>query len=115
MDSDGLKVHRLTFQGSYNDSPIWSGDGRRIVFVSRTKDGRFDLASIRTDGTDFRRLTEVGRNENPHFAPDGRHIIFSSTRLSAGDIYTMDVSGRNQRRITRTGASSNPSWGPFPE
>ena len=115
MDADGLSTRRLTYQGNYNDSPIWAAEGDRIIFVSRTRGGRFDLASIRTDGADFRRLTEVGRNENPHFAPDGKHIVFSSTRLSAGDIYSMDISGRNQRRITRNGACSNPSWGPFPE
>jgi TolB protein len=111
-DSDGLNVRRLTFEGKYNDSPIWSRRGDRITFVSRTKQGRFDLASIGVDGTGFRALTEVGMNENPHFSPDGKHIVFSSTRLGTGDIYTMDLSGRNQRRLTHDGNSSNPCWGP---
>lgn len=113
MDSDGLNSHRLTFEGRYNDSPIWSQRGDRITFVSRTKKGRFDLASINVDGSDYRVLTEIGRNENPHFSPDGKHIVFSSTRLSGGDIYTMDFTGRNQRRLTRTGTGSNPNWGPI--
>ena len=113
MDSDGLNVRRLTFIGGYNDSPIWSDRGDRITFVSRTKQGRFDLASIDTSGADYRIMTEVGHNENPHFSPDGKHIIFSSTRLSEGDIYTMDLSGRNQRRITRSANCSNPTWGPI--
>lgn len=111
MDSDGLNVRRLTYQSRYNDSPIWSARGDRITFVSRTKYGRFDLASIDTSGVDFRVLTEVGMNENPHFAPDGKHIIFASTRLSSGDIFTMDINGRNQRRLTRNGNCSNPNWG----
>lgn len=113
MDSDGLNIHRLTYQSNYNDSPIWSSRGDRITFVSRTKSGRFDLASIDTSGTQYKVLTEVGMNENPHFSPDGKHIIFSSTRLSSGDIYTMDITGRNQRRITRTGRASNPNWEPM--
>jgi TolB protein len=112
-DSDGLTTRRLTFAGSYNDSPIWSQRGDRITFVSRTKQGRFDLASIDTSGVEYRIMTEVGQNENPHFAPDGKHIVFSSTRLSEGDIYTMDLSGQNQRRMTRTGNCSNPTWGPI--
>jgi len=112
MDSDGLNTRRLTFEGGYNDSPIWSDRGDRVTFVSRTKYGRFDLASIDTSGTDYRILTEVGQNENPHFSPDGKHIIFSSSRLTPGDIYTMDLSGRNQRRLTRGGNCSNPVWGP---
>lgn len=113
MDSDGLNLHRLTYQSRYNDSPIWSARGDRITFVSRTKAGRFDLASIDTSGTQYKILTEVGMNENPHFSPDGKHIIFSSTRLSSGDIYTMDITGRNQRRITRNGKTTNPNWGPL--
>lgn len=113
MDSDGLNVRRLTYKGGYNDSPIWSDRGDRVTFVSRTKRGRFDLASIDTSGNDYRILTEVGRNENPHFSPDGKQIIFSSSRLSPGDIYTMDLSGRNQRRLTRSGKCSNPTWGPI--
>lgn len=112
MDSDGLNVRRLTYQGGYNDSPIWSSRGDRITFVSRTKFGRFDLASIDTSGYDYRILTEVGQNENPHFSADGKHIIFSSTRLGPKEIYTMDITGRNQRRLTRIGRCSNPNWGP---
>lgn len=111
MDSDGLNLKRITYESRYNDSPIWSARGDRITFVSRTKYGRFDLASIDTSGLDYRILTEIGMNENPHFAPDGKHIIFSSTRLSSGDIFTMDITGRNQRRITRNGKCTNPNWG----
>ncbi|MEE8578027.1 MAG: Tol-Pal system beta propeller repeat protein TolB [candidate division Zixibacteria bacterium] len=113
-DADGVDTRRLTYQGGYNDSPVWSHRGDRITFVTRTKRGRFDLASIDTSGADYRVLTEVGMNENPHFSPDGKHIIFSSNRLSRGDLFTMDLTGRNQRRLTRNGACTNPSWGPLP-
>ncbi|MDZ4722809.1 MAG: Tol-Pal system beta propeller repeat protein TolB [candidate division Zixibacteria bacterium] len=113
MDSDGFNVKRLTYEGGYNDSPLWSLRGQRVTFVSRTKQGRFDLASINTDGTDYRVLTQLGMNENPHFAPDGKHIVFTSSRLSGSDIYSMDLTGRNQRRVTRSGDASNPTWGPI--
>ncbi len=113
MDSDGINVRRLTYQGGYNDSPIWSDRGDRITLVTRSRSRRFDLASIDTSGADYRVLTEVGMNENPHFAPDGKHIIFSSTRLGTSDIYTMDINGRNQRRLTTKGDCSNPNWSPL--
>lgn len=115
MDSDGFGVRRLTFQGKYNDSPIWSQRGDRITFVSRdTVTGLFNLASIDTSGTDYRELTEVGMNENPHFSPDGKEVVFSSSRLSEGDIYTMDLSGEHEKRVTSSGNCSNPTWGPIP-
>lgn len=112
-DADGIDTRRLTYQGGYNDSPLWSYRGDRITFVTRTRQGRFDLASIDTSGVDYRVLTQVGHNENPHFSPDGKHIIFASSRLSEGDVYTMDITGRNQRRLTRSGTCSNPAWGPL--
>jgi TolB protein len=113
MDSDGLNSRRLTYDGSYNDSPVWSRRGDRITFVSRTKRGRFDLASIDISGSGYRVLTELGMNENPHFSPDGKHIVFSSNRLGPREVFSMDVSGRNQRRVTRSGGNSNPVWGPI--
>ena len=113
MDSDGLDVKRLTYQGNYNDSPLWSMRGDRLTLVSRTKTGRFNLVSIDVSGADYRVLTKLGTNENPHFSPDGKHLVFSSTRLGGQDIYTMDVSGRNQRRLTNNQNCSNPAWGPL--
>ncbi|MGH8016534.1 MAG: Tol-Pal system beta propeller repeat protein TolB, partial [Candidatus Zixiibacteriota bacterium] len=113
MDKNGENQRRLTYEGSYNDSPTWSARGDRVIFVSRTQSGRFDVASVDTSGFDYHAMTEVGMNENPHFAPDGKHIIFSSTRLGEPDIYTMDVTGRHQRRLTRQGSCSNPVWGPI--
>ncbi len=112
-DDDGISVRRLTYEGDYNDSPIWSQRGDRITFVSRTPSGRFDLASIDTSGADYRVLTQIGMNENPHFSPDGRQLIFSSNRLGTGDIFTADITGRNQRRLTKSGGYSNPIWGPL--
>jgi len=112
MDNSGDNQRRLTYEGHYNDSPAWSSRGDRVIFVSRTEQGRFDVASMDTSGFDYNAMTEVGMNENPHFAPDGKHIIFTSTRLGNPDIFTMDVTGRHQRRLTRTGNCSNPVWGP---
>jgi len=114
MDDDGLATRRLTYRGSYNDSPDWSGRNDRIVFVSRDKWGRFNIASVDTAGREYRLLTDIGTNENPHFAPDGRHVIFSSTRLGGRDLYTMDTGGRKQRRLTHSNNCTNPVWGPLP-
>jgi TolB protein len=112
-DADGFNTKRLTFEGRYNDSPIWSLRGTRVTFVSRTPDGRFDLASIDTSGNNPHLMTGFGQNENPHFSPDGKHIVFASTRLGGSDIFVMDASGRNQRRITTSAGCSNPTWGPY--
>jgi len=111
VDVETLETRRLTFVGKYNDSPCWSPKGDRIVFVSRN--GRFQVCSIDVTGKDFRVLADLGNNENPHFSPDGNHVVFSSNRLGPREIYTMDLFGHNQRRMTVRGGYSNPIWAPF--
>ncbi len=110
IDREGLNERRLTFIGRYNDSPCWSPKGDRIVFVSR--EGNFAICSIDITGKDFRILSHLGDNENPHYSPDGNHIIFASTRLGQKEIYTMDLFGQDQRRLTTGGGYSGPNWGP---
>jgi TolB protein len=111
MDAEGLNIRRITFEGKYNDSPYWSFRGDRIVYVSRDK--IFRVCSIDVTGRDYKVLAAIGDNENPHFSPDGNHIIFSSNRLGPQDIYIMDLFGRTQTRITAKGNCSNPFWMPY--
>ena len=88
-------------------------DGSVFEGVFDGNNSRITHLTIDTSGVDYRVLTEVGMNENPHFSPDGKHIIFSSNRLGPKDIFTMDITGRNQRRLTRSGKCTNPNWGPL--
>jgi Tol biopolymer transport system component/DNA-binding beta-propeller fold protein YncE len=49
----------------------------------------------------------------PAWSPDGRRIVFVSTRDGDPEIYVMDADGSNARRLTRTpGRDAHPSWSP---
>jgi TolB protein len=52
----------------------------------------------------------TGRNENPTWAPDGRHIVFSSDRNDTTQIWTMLADGTEVRQLTTTGNNSMPVW-----
>jgi TolB protein len=64
----------------------------------------------RTDGTGLRPLfppvvrpgEKVGYNAESTVSPDGKRIIFTSTRDGDLDLYTMSIDGTDLRRITRT-------------
>jgi len=112
MDREGLNVRRVTYEGRYNDSPALSPDGSKVAFVTRTSRGNFDICVVDVDGEHFRVITKTGSNENPHWAPDSYHLVYSSRRGDVSDLYISDFLGLNKRRITGDTKSSNPYWGP---
>jgi dipeptidyl aminopeptidase/acylaminoacyl peptidase len=73
--------HRTVAVGSNFD---WAPDSERLVFQRQDESGRVDLFSVRTDGTDVRRLIVDG--EVPRWSRDGRWIAFR--RLRAGRVGT---------------------------
>lgn len=112
MDSEGFGVTRLTYDGKYNDSPRFSPTGDVIAFVSRGENGRFQVCTIDVTGRDMQRLDQTGSNENPHWSPDGLHLVYTKYTGQASDIYIMDRYSKKIRQITRDGKSSNPAWQP---
>ena len=113
MDSEGFGVTRLTYEGKYNDSPRFSPNGDVIVFVSRGEDGKFQVCTIDVTGQHFLRLDQTGSNENPHWSPDGWHLVFCKYQGKTNDLYIMDRFSQKIRKITSDGQSSNPAWQPY--
>jgi TolB protein len=110
-DLAGGTEERLTFEGNYNTSPAWSSLDK-IAYTSMNQ-GRFEIFSINPDGTQPRQLTEdQGNNEDACWSPDGRYIMFSSSREGgAYHLYMMTANGQNQRRISFfQGQQTSPSW-----
>lgn len=97
--------------------PSWSPDGSRIIFWSTRNNppGNSEIYSVKSDGTDLRRLTNNDSADMyPIFSPDGSRIVFESGRdAGEGNIYVMGANGGNERRITSHPASDRyPSWSP---
>jgi Tol biopolymer transport system component len=98
--------------------PSWSSDGKRIVYSAHAADsteGSFDIYSINVDGTGKKRLTNSGAfNAEAQFSPDGKRIVYTSTRLKAPPfpvIFTVNEDGNNSKRLTKIqGGDFNPRW-----
>lgn len=66
---DGTDAQQLTSSGS-NEDPDWSPDGRYIVFSSTAGRGVFNLALMRADGSNIRKLTNSrGGDFEPTWGP----------------------------------------------
>jgi TolB protein len=112
MSADGSNPRRLTFRGSYNQEPDWSPKGDKIAFTGR--DQRFDLFTVDVTSGAIDRLTQAtGNNEHAKWSPDGRHLVFSSTRGGASSVWLMWADGSNQRPLPGAGKGAyTPAWSP---
>jgi TolB protein len=59
-----------------------------------------------------RQLTSYGRNEDPTWAPDGRHLAFISDRTGRRQVWTIDVESGRVRQLTTIGDARLPAWSP---
>jgi TolB protein len=89
--------------------PAWSPDGRWIAFTS-TRDHEGDSLSdneiyvMRADGTAVRRLTRSPRhvqNIQPRFSPDGRFLVFASSRIAYWNIELFRIRVADGGGLTR--------------
>ena len=76
-----------------NLGPVWTPDGKRIVFESQGT-GKFSLQWIRADGAgEAQRLLESKNRLRPYsFSPDGKRLAFSEQNAgSSMDIWTLPL------------------------
>jgi TolB protein len=118
----------LTDGSHYDNFPQWAPNGSVILFTSDRNDGRFELYTIRPDGTDLKRLTNVpGSNAHSTWSPDGAWIVFTSGRKGFkdemamydgtpqpyGEIFVMRADGSDVRQLTdNKWEDASAAWAP---
>ena len=86
-----------------------SADGEWMVYTVRRTDltagkSSSQIYMSRRDGSESRALTASGKNDsNPQFTPDGRNILFTSTRSGSSQVWTMPIDGGEPRQLTSFG------------
>jgi len=82
---------KLTFERERNDYPVWSPDGRTILFSSAAENQPADVYAGPADGSTLpTRVLAVDRGVGAAFyAPDGKRLILTIR----GDLYTAATEG----------------------
>lgn len=84
-----------------NNFVDWSADNAWIAFVS-DRDGNEEIYRMRTDGSGLERLTDhPARDIHPYFSPDGKYLLFNSTRANGSlDIFRLDLTTKELMHLT---------------
>ena len=84
-------VQQLTSDNAEDGRPVWSNDGKMILFTSK-RNGNRDLYLIHVETGELRRLTtHPAEDRYPSWSPDGTKIAFASTRSGSLDIWVMTL------------------------
>lgn len=114
MNADGTNTTELDLPDKgYLIDPAWSPNGQMVAFSWRRPDGNFDIYIMDPASREIRQITrDSGKNERPSWAPDGRHIVFESTRSGERQIWTMLADGSQAHLLTMSGHNESPNWSP---
>jgi len=100
--------------GGYFTSPDWSPTGDLVAFHGRIERGRYHIlvASLEDGGRVLRQLTSEGNNEDPSWAPDGRHLVFVGERSWGYGLFVVDATSGRLRSLMSGRRIQVPAWSP---
>ena len=120
VNPDGSGLRKLTTNTprfNVNTVPLWSPDGRRLLF-SAGDPGAEDLWLVDADGSHQHRLTDTpyGIDESePAWSPDGTKIAYQRVDHSAHSaaVYVIDAAGTDPIRVSADMSLAQPLiWSP---
>jgi tol-pal system beta propeller repeat protein TolB len=115
VNGTGLRLLTPVVAGkrSYRTGADWSPAGDEIAFEQQN--GDFQVWTIRVKDRVMTQLTNEGENEDPAWAPDGRHLSITRRLGALGDptaIWILDERTGRLRQLTVTGSARLSDWSP---
>lgn len=135
LSNNGSELTQLTSDQCHNLAPIWSPDGRHILFYS-DRNGSFELYEMTREGKNVRAVFDQAQLESAGFqktafvdpwdndwgateqyradySPDGNWIVFSRDIEGDRELFVSKRDGSSIIRIThRPGLDGQPVWRP---
>jgi tol-pal system beta propeller repeat protein TolB len=115
VDGTGLRLLTPVVAGkrSYRTGADWSPSGQEIAF--QQQNGDFQVWVISVKDRVMKQLTNEGENEDPSWAPDGRHLAITRRLGEIGSprsIWILDERTGRLRQLTHEGDGRLSDWSP---
>ncbi len=105
----GTRQQRLTDDRT-DSRPIWSPDGRYVLFMSNERDQNWDIYRVELATGVVARLTKDPATDGlPSVSPDGKHVAFLSDRDDGWQIWIVPIDGGIPQRLTSI-VGDLPNW-----
>jgi TolB protein len=135
MNADGTDLLQLTSGNAENIHSTWSPDSTRILFntthfsgataadgrevpsankvIGEKIDEKMDLATIKPDGTELKRITKDGGYTYASFSPDGASILHRRIQGALSQIFVMNADGTGGHNVSGEAQVDGwPAWSP---
>jgi TolB protein len=119
MEADGGDAELISpyvyGTSGYYTSPDWSPIDNRVAFHGRIERyGSYQILVAEVEGRRARilQLTGEGDNQDPSWAPDGRHLVFAGERRWGFGLFVVDAATGRIRAIVAGILPRNPDWSP---
>jgi serine/threonine protein kinase len=106
MDADGKNVRMLSQSDNEYGAvyPAWTPDSARIVYKDTPSNDDAELTICNRDGSDAKRLPDMGLCMRPAWSPDGKSIVFfrvgyTKRSLMIGSLIIVDSAGEGQAEL----------------
>jgi len=95
-------------------SATFAGTNGRIAFTTDRFQPNYEVATIKPDGTDTKRLTKApDGNLEATYSPDGTSLLYTHTGAAGTHIWMMNADGTNKHELDLGAADTfQPSWAP---
>jgi TolB protein len=111
VSADGLGSPRRITTESYADRATWGPAPYNEIAYAARSGGGYDIKVYDVASGERRQITfGEGSNESPAYAPNGRHVAFTSTRKGKVQVFTIGRDGRGLRQVTTLGNNYYPNW-----
>ena len=112
MNIASKRLKRITNHRGIDTEPVWTPDGKSIIFTSN-RPGTPQIYRVSANGGTARRLTFEGRyNTAASISPDGRYLAVVHNSQGQYKIAQLDLQTDNLILLTDSALDESPSFAP---